>query len=334
MTRSDGASATEVAVIGAGVVGLTTAGQLADHGFDVEVIAAEYYPRVVSNLAAGIIFPYAVPSTKLVNETARRSLAWYASMARAGWPVRAQCHYELSVTMGEAVEAILPFSHLFPDFTPLEPDEMPLAYPLGWRFTTYFVDTRIAMRFLYDSCVRKGVRFRRSHLPDREALEALPHTVVVNCSGLGARDLVGDVDVYPIRGQLVYIRPVELGYSVIHGPYYAFPRSHDCVLGGTQEHNVWSTAPRADVTKTILEGNSSLVGSLSERDVIGVRVGLRPFRRGGPRVGVEITGDKLLAHNYGHGGSGWTLAPGCAEVLVAQIEDLLSVPPLEPAHAA
>jgi hypothetical protein len=39
----------------------------------------------------------------------------------------------------------------------------------------------------------------------------------------------------------------------------------------------------------------------------------RPMRHGAPRLCVEQVGDKVVAHDYGHGGSGWTLAPGSAE---------------------
>lgn len=48
----------------------------------------------------------------------------------------------------------------------------------------------------------------------------------------------------------------------------------------------------------------------------------RPMRRGAPRMGIEKIGEKIVVHNYGHGGSGWTLAPGCAHYLTTQFEQL------------
>ncbi|MEN9727620.1 MAG: D-amino acid dehydrogenase [Pseudomonadota bacterium] len=42
----------------------------------------------------------------------------------------------------------------------------------------------------------------------------------------------------------------------------------------------------------------------------------RPMRKGVPNMTLEPVGDKLVAHNYGHGGSGWTLAPGSAKHVV------------------
>ena len=41
--------------------------------------------------------------------------------------------------------------------------------------------------------------------------------------------------------------------------------------------------------------------------IFRITVCLRPFRAAGPRLDVERLGDKLVVHNYGHGGSGWSL---------------------------
>ncbi|MGE4080864.1 MAG: FAD-dependent oxidoreductase, partial [Reyranella sp.] len=44
--------------------------------------------------------------------------------------------------------------------------------------------------------------------------------------------------------------------------------------------------------------------------IIDIAVCLRPFRPAGPRVEAERLGDTLVVHNYGHGGSGWSLSWG------------------------
>jgi hypothetical protein len=46
----------------------------------------------------------------------------------------------------------------------------------------------------------------------------------------------------------------------------------------------------------------------------------RPMRRGVPNMTIETLGSQLVAHNYGHGGSGWTLAPGCSKYVVDLVE--------------
>ncbi len=51
--------------------------------------------------------------------------------------------------------------------------------------------------------------------------------------------------------------------------------------------------------------------------IFRITVCLRPFRAAGPRMDVERVGDKVVVHNYGHGGSGWSLSWGAAQVASA-----------------
>jgi D-amino-acid oxidase len=46
----------------------------------------------------------------------------------------------------------------------------------------------------------------------------------------------------------------------------------------------------------------------------------RPMRRGAPNLSVETVDGRTIGHNYGHGGSGWTLAPGSAAYVVDEVE--------------
>ncbi len=50
--------------------------------------------------------------------------------------------------------------------------------------------------------------------------------------------------------------------------------------------------------------------------IFRVTVCLRPFRAAGPRLEVERVGDKIVVHNYGHGGSGWSLSWGSSSIAV------------------
>ena len=49
-----------------------------------------------------------------------------------------------------------------------------------------------------------------------------------------------------------------------------------------------------------------------------ITVCLRPFRAAGPRLDTEMLGDTLVVHNYGHGGSGWSLSWGSAAIAVGK----------------
>jgi hypothetical protein len=73
---------------------------------------------------------------------------------------------------------------------------------------------------------------------------ALPEVLVFNCTGLGSRDLFGDQDLHPVRGQLAILEPQpEVRYAITGGPGYMFPRADGILLGGTFEMDQWDPTP-------------------------------------------------------------------------------------------
>jgi D-amino-acid oxidase len=95
---------------------------------------------------------------------------------------------------------------------------------------------------------------------------------------------------------------------------YVVPRSHDIVLGGTDEEGDWSRTPSPDTASAILARARRLVPALESAEVLRHRVGLRPAR---PSVRVEQVGS--VVHCYGHGGAGVTLSWGTADEVVALV---------------
>jgi D-amino-acid oxidase len=141
---------------------------------------------------------------------------------------------------------------------------------------------------------------------------------VVNATGLAAGRLCADPAVFPARGHVVLVANPGLDVSVRDegdpaGVTYVHPRSHDVVLGGTYEPGRWDVEPDPGDRAAILRRCTALVPELAGAPVIGERVGLRPGRRGGPRVEAEMVGGGRVVHAYGHGGAGMTLAWGCAD---------------------
>ena len=101
----------------------------------------------------------------------------------------------------------------------------------------------------------------------------------------------------------------------------AVSRIDDIMLGGTAQKNDWNTEISPEDTKKILRKISSIVPELKEIEVIGETVGLRPARNA-VRLEPEYFGDKVAVHNYGHGGSGFTLSWGCAKDVVEIVENI------------
>jgi D-amino-acid oxidase len=142
--------------------------------------------------------------------------------------------------------------------------------------------------------------------------------VVVNCAGLGARDLVPDPAVRPVRGQLVIVENPGIHEWLVSTDAaagtttYVFPQPDRVVLGGTTDDDDWSRVPDPEVAAEIVERCAALRPEIAGARVLGHRVGLRPVRDA-VRLEREVLPDgRVLVHNYGHGGAGVTVAWGCA----------------------
>jgi D-amino-acid oxidase len=152
--------------------------------------------------------------------------------------------------------------------------------------------------------------------------------LVVNCTGLGARELCSDRSVSPIRGQIVHvlnpgIESVLLDEQETDGIAYVVPRGDDVVLGGTAQEGDEELAARAQESREIIERCARLHPALHGVTVTAEVVGLRPGR---PTVRLEVelvAGHRPIVHNYGHGGAGVTLSWGCASDVVEHVHRIL-----------
>jgi D-amino-acid oxidase len=204
---------------------------------------------------------------------------------------------------------------------PCDPGTLPPGYAAGWRVTgAPLVAMPPYLAYLED-------RFRRAGgmlLPLRtfrtlaEVAESSPAAVIVNCTGAGARELVPDPSVTPVRGQVTVVaNPGISEFFVDESPdpgqiTYLFPHGETVVLGGTEEPGNASRVPDRATAERILAAVTAVEPRLAGAAVLGHRVGLRPWRPQ-VRLEAEVTdGGRHLVHNYGHGGAGVSLAWGCA----------------------
>jgi D-amino-acid oxidase len=155
-----------------------------------------------------------------------------------------------------------------------------------------------------------------------QALAVAP--VVVNCAGIGARELVPDPGVRPVRGQVVVVTNpgVEEFFAEHPGPsrqlLYVLPHKSTVVLGGTAEPDRADLTPDPAVTRRIVARCTEAVPALAGATILAQRVGLRPARDA-VRLEPEDRPAGRIIHNYGHGGGGVTLSWGCAREAAAQV---------------
>jgi D-amino-acid oxidase len=310
--------AERIAIVGAGVSGLTCGVIFAERGYRTAIFAKETGRQTTSSVAAAVWFPYHVEPAERVVPLALETYQVLLDLTRVP---------ESGVSMIESRQFLRAGEIEIPDWAvPLGASVIPSevegsleSFKSGFSLRTPLMDTTIYLDYL-------AARFRKAggeiHAKIRfEKLEDVDATfeLVVNCAGIGARELVRDADLEPHRGQVAIVPKIEgLSCAIVcdEAPLmYAIPRTNDCVFGGTNERSDNLAADPATTSRIVTE--CSRVLNVNEPRVLAERVGLRPFRTSGIRLERDQLGDgRTVIHNYGHGGAGFTLSWGCArEVL-------------------
>jgi D-amino-acid oxidase len=311
-----------VRVIGAGVVGLTSALRLAEAGHQVEVVAAELLEGTTSSIAAALWYPYlATPNAQVTRWLTTSYAALAALAADPGTGVRLRSGREL---FREPV-ADPWWCSAVPDLARIPEDRLPAGYLDGYSVTVPVVDMALHLRWLLDRLRNRGAGIQTRRLTGLPAASA-GVDAVVNCAGLGARELAGDRTLRGVRGQVVVVEQFGLTDWLLdqHDPQrltYLVPRSDTVILGGTSEEGDEDLEVRPATAEAILARCAALVPAAATARIIGHRVGLRPARPA-VRLETELLADGPVVHCYGHGGAGVTLASGCADEVLSQVHRL------------
>ena len=306
-------TAVDIVVVGAGVVGLTTAISLAEAGLSTRVVAAEP-PSAVTSVAAGAIWgPVRCGPADRCHDWARTGLEVLSALTDEE---SAGVHRLSGRVVGRTADTPPAWGDLLSDARLLPAEERPAGFAFGWSYTAPAVSMPVYLQYLLDRYASRGGSVEYAMVPSLASVDA---PIVVNCTGIGARTLVPDEAVVPVRGQVVVVEnPGICEFYIDHGAertsdyVYAFPHGDVVILGGTAEEGASDWAPRPEVSARILRDCAAAFPVLLGATVITERVGLRPVR---PEVRLEaeaLPGGRVLWHNYGHGGAGVTLSWGCA----------------------
>jgi D-amino-acid oxidase len=313
-------STSDAIVIGCGIMGLTAAIALVEAGLHI-TIYTEDLPEDTTSAAAGAMWgPYLVQPRERVFEWSRDTFAVLAEMAAdPDTGVRMVAGIEASHQPCEEPE----WSHLVPGFRRCELAELPPDFVDGFKFTVPLVDMPRYLRYLITRFEMYGGRVQRRTVHSLQELCG-SESVIVNCTGVGARALVPDPAVRPVRGQLVVVDNPGITefFSEDSGPSsdltYIYPHGDTVVLGGCAQDGDWRRELDPGIADGILQRCARIDRRLARARIIDNRVGLRPTRFA-VRVEEERRDGTRILHNYGHGGSGITMSWGCAREITRRV---------------
>lgn len=253
-----------VAVIGSGVMGLTTARLVQEAGLPVTIYTAALPPDTTSAVAGGQVSPFGHYSDDDVTPEWRAQFAaamaysWqrFQSLVGPRYGVRWLPTYEESrnpVIRGDWMDAY------YPNGRQLRRDEHPFPIDQAIAFDTMYVETPRFMAELTSDVLRGGGRIRMRRFETLEQLAELPERLVFNCTGIGAKALTGDEQLMPVRGQLAVLVPQgEVRYAFAGRAGYMFPRADGILLGGTFERGEWEAKPQPDDIARIVDSHRRL----------------------------------------------------------------------------
>jgi D-amino-acid oxidase len=331
-----------VAIVGAGISGLSCGVVFAERGHRTAIFAKEIGQQTTSGAAAALWFPYDVEPAGKVIPWALESYRTLIDLARNSdngvfmievrqfsrtediqipdWAISLGAHAVIprEVENGAAAEAATWTGRPQAERTGSERIKSLKSFKSGFSLCVPLMDTTIYLDYLAARFLKAGgqanadVCFKKLEDVDPK------FDVVINCAGIGARELVHDADLEPHRGQVAIVpRIKDLPYAVVcdDAPLmYAIPRKNDCVFGGTNDLSD-DLAIDSETTARIVADCSRAL-KIEKPNVLAERVGLRPFRESGVRVErAHLRDSRTVVHNYGHGGSGFTLSWGCANAV-------------------
>ncbi len=202
-------------------------------------------------------------------------------------------------------------------FSELNANDIPKGYAKGYKAIVPMIETQIFLPWLTNQLKNDGVQFETEIVTN---LTALSHRfdIVVNCTALGAKELCNDNAIFPVRGQVILLEPNIIDYIFLdnQSPTYIVLRKDATIVGGTYEEHIFDETTNEKTLTEILNKATAIMPILKTKKEIGHWAGLRPYRET-----VRLEQEQNIIHNYGHGGSGFTLSFGCAEAVKKIIEE-------------
>ena len=217
------------------------------------------------------------------------------------------------------------YKTLMPDYQVIPASELPPRTTFGIKYTTLGMNPLILLPWLKQKLVAKGVEFIRKEVKSIDEVRDITKAkLIVNASGIGAREIAGDENVRPVRGQTMFVKTDFSEMVMKEGSEYtyAIPRagSGGVIMGGIKSDRLDSEVDvelKRDILMRVNRITNDAFAGLDTSTVTDI-VGFRPGRKHGLRV--EREGD--VVHAYGVEGAGYIYSFGVAERVRDLIENV------------
>ena len=277
-TRRTRSTNRRFAVLGCGVIGLSTARLLQQRFQDgpgtVTIYSKDLPPYTTSNISGALWYPTSSfdPQQVSANFSDQFRLACQISnrafqeLVGPDYGVRWTDTLELIRNEASLERELFGGAQLYPQTEVHRDPKRYFGFPYSRQFSTMMIEPHVYLRALLRDFYIAGGKIVVKEFRSRQEIARLPEPVIFNCTGLGSRALFDDQKLIPVRGQLEVLLPQpEVDYCYISGSGYMFPRRDGIVLGGTFDHDDWSLQPNPQQTTEILEGHAEIMKQAADQ---------------------------------------------------------------------
>jgi glycine/D-amino acid oxidase-like deaminating enzyme len=259
------------AVVGCGVMGLTTARLIQRRGGAVTIYTQAMPPETTSNVAGALWLPTSAYDSEEVTPqfieqfrlAARISNREFQNLIGDNYGVRWIESFLLQRDVPAQARELAGGAGLYPATEVHREPALYFGFPYVTQFSTMLIEPATYLSALLRDFYLAGGKIVVKPFRSREELLSLSEPVVLNCTGLGARELFKDENLIPVRGQLEVLLPQpEIDYCYLFGSIYMFPRRDGVILGGSFDYENGSLAVDANETKSILNGHTDIMRGL------------------------------------------------------------------------
>ena len=273
-----------VAVLGAGVIGLTTARLVQDAGYRVTIYAKDLPPNTTSNIAGGQWGPSSVfedphkVTDRFTDQyifACKYAYERFQTLTQPKYGVRWMRNYIIhrkpfpaemfKGPVSDTPRILTATSGLMPEKRLLSQRENPFRIGYTAQFDGMMIEPPLFLDALTEDFRIAGGQFVVGELRTPQAVAELQEKLVFNCTGLGAKSLFGDSELKPARGQLTFLLPQpEVTYTTNFEETYMFSRRDGILLGGTYEEGISSLEPDPKTVQEKLRAHRELFASVRQ----------------------------------------------------------------------